>query len=78
MYEEEVHGYDVQGDKKRYSRRPPSGVRHGVRRSASAEIIGASEEYTLNGEGLSPARRRNRRKRVHGKHFQTFNVSDVH
>ena len=67
VYDEDPYSHEPPVERKRHNRRPPSGVRHAVRRSASAEIIGAYEDYAINGETQSPNRRRPRRKRVHGK-----------
>ena len=52
-------------EKKRY-KRPASGVRH-ARRSASAEMIDREDDDVRDGENVSPARRRPRRKKTHGE-----------
>ena len=56
-------------DKKRH-KRPPASSRH-VRRSASAEMVDR-EGYNRDAENVSPSRRRQRRKRVHGTGFYCY------
>lgn len=52
-------------DKKRHKR--PTGSRHAPR-SASAEVLHHMEdEDMVEGENMSPTRRRSRRRRGHGK-----------
>ncbi|XP_032241891.1 transmembrane protein 237 [Nematostella vectensis] len=58
--------HSLQLPEKKRHKRPPPGPRH-ARRSASAEVINRLDgPDEMDGENMSPTRRRNRRRRAHG------------